>query len=182
MQQPVHVRLREHATFAVAGDAYVRQVVRSLGGHAVEIGPAQRVRYHAAATIAANHLTALCAQVERLAADVGMPVAAYWSMMNDTLDNVAEHGAAATLTGPASRPTGRRSGHMSGQCPPNTTASSTSRAAPQPAAWQATNFRSTSPRRDATGQFGDAETTFSATEPRRAQSMKSARTMARANK
>jgi predicted short-subunit dehydrogenase-like oxidoreductase (DUF2520 family) len=96
-------RLRAHCTFAVAGDPLLRDVVRSLDGEAVEIAPAQRPLYHAAATIAANHLTALCAQVEGLAAEVGVPIDAYWSMMKNTLDNVAEHGAAAALTGPASR-------------------------------------------------------------------------------
>ena len=59
--------------------------------------------YHATATIAANHLTALCAQVESLATDVGVPVDAYWTLMSTTLDNVAAVGPAAALTGPAAR-------------------------------------------------------------------------------
>jgi predicted short-subunit dehydrogenase-like oxidoreductase (DUF2520 family) len=53
--------------------------------------------------VAANHLVALCAQVERLAARVGVPVDAYWDMMAATLDNVAAHGPGAALTGPAAR-------------------------------------------------------------------------------
>jgi predicted short-subunit dehydrogenase-like oxidoreductase (DUF2520 family) len=96
-------RLLDHCTFAIEGDPMLREVVESLGGHAVEIAPPQRATYHAAATIAANHLTALCAQVERLAEDVGVPVAAYWSMMSNTLENVAANGAASALTGPAAR-------------------------------------------------------------------------------
>jgi predicted short-subunit dehydrogenase-like oxidoreductase (DUF2520 family) len=96
-------RLLDHCTFAIDGDPLLRDVVESLGGHAVEVAPSQRAMYHAAATIAANHLTALCAQVERLAADVDVPVAAYWSMMSNTLDNIAANGAANALTGPAAR-------------------------------------------------------------------------------
>ncbi len=96
-------RLLNHCTFAIDGDPLLRDVVESLGGQAVEVAPSQRATYHAAATIAANHLTALCAQVERLAEDVGVPVAAYWSMMSNTLDNVAASGAASALTGPAAR-------------------------------------------------------------------------------
>lgn len=96
-------RLRDHCTFAIDGDAFLHDVVRSLGGRAVEVAPSQRTLYHAAATIAANHLTALCAQVEDLASQVGVPVDAYWSMMRHTLDNVASDGAEAALTGPASR-------------------------------------------------------------------------------
>lgn len=96
-------RLRDHCTFAVDGDPFVDDVVRSLGGRPVKVAPTQRVLYHAAATIAANHLTALCAQVERLAHEVGVPVDAYWSMMRNTLDNVAVIGAGAALTGPAAR-------------------------------------------------------------------------------
>ncbi|MGB3736031.1 MAG: DUF2520 domain-containing protein, partial [Ilumatobacter sp.] len=45
----------------------------------------------------------LCAQVESLAMQVGVPVDAYWAMMRTTLDNVAEVGSAAALTGPAAR-------------------------------------------------------------------------------
>ncbi len=96
-------RLLDHCTFAIDGDPLLRDVVESLGGHAVEVPASKRATYHAAATIAANHLTALCAQVERLAQDVGVPAEAYWSMMSNTLENVATSGAADALTGPASR-------------------------------------------------------------------------------
>lgn len=96
-------RLVDHCTFAVDGDPFTRDVVASLGGRPVEVPAAQRALYHAAATVAANHLTALCAQVERLADAVGVPVDAYWTMMKATLDNVAADGAAGALTGPAAR-------------------------------------------------------------------------------
>ncbi len=96
-------RLLDRCTFAVDGDRFTRDVVQSLGGRPVEVPASQRVLYHATAVVAANHLTALCAQVERLADVVGVPVDAYWAMMASTLDNVADRGAAAALTGPAAR-------------------------------------------------------------------------------
>ena len=50
--------------------------------------------------IASNHLVGLLGQVERLAATVGVPFAAYLDLATDTLANVAELGPAASLTGP----------------------------------------------------------------------------------
>jgi predicted short-subunit dehydrogenase-like oxidoreductase (DUF2520 family) len=97
------LRLRDQCTFAVDGDPSTHDIVGSLGGRPVEVPTAMRPLYHAAASVAANHLTALCAQVERLASTVGVPVDAYWKMMAATLDNVADSGAAAALTGPAAR-------------------------------------------------------------------------------
>ena len=96
-------RLLDGCTFAIEGDPSLRDVVRSLGGRAVEVAASNRATYHAAATIASNHLTVLCSQVERLANEVGVPVDAYWTMMSATLDNVAASGAARALTGPAAR-------------------------------------------------------------------------------
>ncbi len=96
-------RLLDHCTFAIDGDPMLHDVVESLGGLAVSLDPSQRAVYHAAATVAANHLTALCAQVEGLAGVVGVPVAAYWTLMSHTLDSVAQRGAAGALTGPAAR-------------------------------------------------------------------------------
>lgn len=96
-------RLLDHCTFAVDGDPFVNDVVATLGGRAVAVPDEQRALYHATAAVAANHLTALCAQVERLAAHTGVPVDAYWTMMSATLAGVGETGAAAALTGPAAR-------------------------------------------------------------------------------
>jgi len=96
-------RLADGCTFAVDGDPFALDVVASLGGLAVEVPETKRALYHAAASVAANHLTALCAQVERLAETVGIPVDAYWKMMAATLDNVEDSGARAALTGPAAR-------------------------------------------------------------------------------
>ena len=78
-------------------------IVTQLGGRGIEVPGPKRALYHATAAIAANHLTALCAQVESLAAEVGVPVDAYWTLMSTTLDNVAVVGPAAALTGPAAR-------------------------------------------------------------------------------
>ena len=96
-------RLLDSCTFAVDGDPLMAEVVASLGGRAIGVPASSRALYHATASIAANHLTALCAQVESLAAQVGVPVDAYWTLMRTTLDNVADVGAAAALTGPAAR-------------------------------------------------------------------------------
>ncbi len=96
-------RLKAGAVFAVAGDPIARSIVEQLGGRAVAVDDARRSLYHATAAVAANHLVALCAQVERLADEVGVPVEAYWQLMTATLDNVTQRGAAASLTGPAAR-------------------------------------------------------------------------------
>lgn len=89
--------------FAVAGDQRARDVVRALGGRSFEVADADRAAYHAAAVIASNHLVALLGQVERLAAEVGVPMEAYLDLAADTLANVVELGAAEALTGPAAR-------------------------------------------------------------------------------
>ena len=89
--------------FALAGDPLGGEVVRSLGGRSFTVADDDRAAYHAAAVIASNHLVALLGQVERLAAQVGVPMEAYLDLARDTLANVAELGAAAALTGPAAR-------------------------------------------------------------------------------
>lgn len=91
------------AWFAVAGDPIAAEVVGALGGRAVEVGDADRTTYHAAAAVAANHLVALLGQVERLARSVGVPLEAYLDLARGALDNVAEVGPAAALTGPVAR-------------------------------------------------------------------------------
>jgi predicted short-subunit dehydrogenase-like oxidoreductase (DUF2520 family) len=96
-------RLTAGATFAVAGDPVATTIVGALGGQAIEVADDARAIYHAAASVAANHLVALCGQVERLAIAAGVPPSAYWQLMALTLDNVQGSGAAAALTGPAAR-------------------------------------------------------------------------------
>lgn len=96
-------RLLDACTFAVDGDPLLAEIAASLGGRPIEVPGSSRALYHATAAVAANHLTALCAQVEALANQVGVPVDAYWTMMRTTLENVAEAGPAVALTGPAAR-------------------------------------------------------------------------------
>ncbi len=96
-------RLRAGAWFAVAGDPIAASMVESLGGHAFEVDDDDRAAYHAAAVIASNHLVALLAQAERVGALAGVPLDAYLDLVRATVDNVAELGPAAALTGPAAR-------------------------------------------------------------------------------
>ena len=88
---------------AAGGDALAAEVVADLGGHAVEVRDEDRTRYHAAAAIAANHLVALLGQVERVAASIGVPLAAYLPLARGALDNVEALGPADALTGPVRR-------------------------------------------------------------------------------
>ena len=96
-------RLLEGGWFAVAGDPFVRQVVADLGGRAFEVADTDRAAYHAAAVVASNHLVALLGQAERIAAGAGVPFAAFMDLVRATVNNVAELGPAAALTGPAAR-------------------------------------------------------------------------------
>lgn len=91
------------AWFAVAGDAVASEVVAALRGRTVTVSDDDRVGYHAAAVVASNHLVALLGQVERVAASVGVPLEAYLDLVRGSVDNVAERGPAAALTGPVSR-------------------------------------------------------------------------------
>lgn len=96
------VRLRG-AWFATAGDPLIEEVVDALEGHRFAVADADRALYHAAASIASNHLVALLAQVERIGAAAGVPFEAYVALVRATVENVAAIGPAAALTGPASR-------------------------------------------------------------------------------
>lgn len=91
------------AWFAVAGDPVAAEVVDALDGRAVAVADEDRTTYHATAAVAANHLVALLGQVERLARRVGVPLEAYLDLARGALDNVAEVGPAAALTGPVAR-------------------------------------------------------------------------------
>jgi predicted short-subunit dehydrogenase-like oxidoreductase (DUF2520 family) len=96
-------RLLAGARFAVAGDAMAATVVDALGGIAFPVADEDRAAYHAAACIAANHVVALLGQVERVAATAGVPLEAFLGLARGAIDNVAEFGAAAALTGPVAR-------------------------------------------------------------------------------
>lgn len=96
-------RLTAGAWFAVAGDPLVTRLVEDLGGRTIHVADEDRVRYHAAATIASPHLVALLGQVERIAADAGVPFEAYLDLVRATVENVALLGPAAALTGAVRR-------------------------------------------------------------------------------
>ncbi len=89
--------------FAVFGDPLVESLVGDLGGRLVPVDPADRVRYHAAAVVASNHLVALMGQVQRIAATAGVPLEAFLDLAEGALGNVRRLGPAAALTGPAAR-------------------------------------------------------------------------------
>ncbi len=96
-------RLRSGITFAVAGDPLVVEIVESLEGTAVEVADEDRAIYHAAACVAANHVTALLGQVERLAALAGLPLDAFLGLTRAALEDVEHLGPRSALTGPAAR-------------------------------------------------------------------------------
>ncbi len=96
-------RLRSGITFAVAGDPLTRLLAESLGGRVVEVDDRSRTAYHAAASIAANHLVALIGQVERVAATAGLPLDAFAGLMRAATDDAFALGPRRALTGPAVR-------------------------------------------------------------------------------
>ncbi len=85
---------------AVAGDPEVGRLAVSLGLRPFPLADEDRPAYHAAAAIASNHLVALLGQVARLAP---VPLDAFLPLVRATVDNVAELGPAAALTGPVAR-------------------------------------------------------------------------------
>ena len=96
-------RLLSGATFAVAGDPFATTVAAALGGRPIELPDDARPAYHAAAAIAANHVVALLAQVERVAASVGLPLDAFLPLARFAVEDVARIGPRRALTGPATR-------------------------------------------------------------------------------
>ena len=97
-------RLRSGITFAVAGDPMAAAVaVASLGGRPASVDDPDRASYHAAASIAANHLVALIGQVERVAASAGLPLDAFAGPDASRPDDALALGPRRALTGPAAR-------------------------------------------------------------------------------
>jgi predicted short-subunit dehydrogenase-like oxidoreductase (DUF2520 family) len=88
---------------AIDGSARVERVALTLGMRPFRVEATDRVRYHAAACVASNHLVALLGQVQRLAGDAGVPLDAFLPLVRGTVDNVSELGPAAALTGPVAR-------------------------------------------------------------------------------
>lgn len=96
-------RLLDKCSIAVAGDRGVLKIVEALRANSFEINDDNRALYHATACIAANHVTLIASQIERLSELCGVPKAAYLNMAKESIDNVLTMGAAQSLTGPASR-------------------------------------------------------------------------------
>ena len=91
------------AWMAVAGDPEVTTLAEALHARTFAVDEAQRAQYHATATIAASHVAGLMGQVQRNAARVGVPLAAYLDLARSTLANVEALGPSAALTGPIAR-------------------------------------------------------------------------------
>ncbi len=100
-------RLLDHGTFALnaAGDPMGAAIVAALDGRVITLAddPDVRARHHAAACAASNYVTTVLGMVERLAAAAGVSADAYLGLAHGAIDNVAELGAAAALTGPVAR-------------------------------------------------------------------------------
>jgi len=88
---------------AVAGSVRVPDLATSLGLVPFTVADADRAAYHAAASVASNHLIALLGQVERIASDARVPFAAFEPLVRATLDNAFALGPSAALTGPVAR-------------------------------------------------------------------------------
>lgn len=88
---------------AVDGPPEVERLALTLGMRPFRVPSAQRGRYHAAATIASNHLVALLGQAVRVAQSAGVPPEALLPLVRASVDNVAALGAADALTGPVAR-------------------------------------------------------------------------------
>jgi predicted short-subunit dehydrogenase-like oxidoreductase (DUF2520 family) len=88
---------------AVDGPDAVDRLAVTLGMRPFRVAPGDRAEYHAAATIASNHLVAVLGQAARVARDAGVPVEALWPLAQATLANVAAVGAKDALTGPVAR-------------------------------------------------------------------------------
>jgi predicted short-subunit dehydrogenase-like oxidoreductase (DUF2520 family) len=91
------------ATFSVGGDDVTAELVASLKGRAIRLSDAQRVTYHATATVAANHLVALMGHVEVLAESAGLSFRDFVPLIEQALSDAVAMGAQRALTGPASR-------------------------------------------------------------------------------
>jgi predicted short-subunit dehydrogenase-like oxidoreductase (DUF2520 family) len=93
---------------AVAGStARALRVAQALaeaaGLRAAEVADADRPAYHAAASMAANFLVTLEGAAERVAATAGVERALLVPLVRAALENWAQRGARAALTGPIAR-------------------------------------------------------------------------------
>ena len=99
------------SVFAIEGDreavALARRLARDVGGRPVQLKAGTKALYHAAAVLAAGHVTALLdmsVQAMRAAGlDERDALAAVLPLVRGTLANVEAAGTAAALTGPFAR-------------------------------------------------------------------------------
>jgi predicted short-subunit dehydrogenase-like oxidoreductase (DUF2520 family) len=80
-----------------------RELAGALGMRPVEVAEADRVAYHAAASIASNFLITLEAAAERVAATAGIERELLVPLVRATIENWAALGAERALTGPVAR-------------------------------------------------------------------------------
>ncbi len=105
------------APAAVAGAtpgtlALATTLALSLGMRPVEVDDSDRAAYHAAASIASNFLITLEAAAERLAASAGVDRELLVPLVRATVENWAQLGAPAALTGPVARGDERTVAHQ----------------------------------------------------------------------
>jgi predicted short-subunit dehydrogenase-like oxidoreductase (DUF2520 family) len=88
---------------AVEGPPAVERLALTLGLRPFHVDADRRAGYHAAATIASNHLVALLGQAVRVAEAAGVPPEALLPLVRASVDNVDALGPADALTGPVAR-------------------------------------------------------------------------------
>jgi predicted short-subunit dehydrogenase-like oxidoreductase (DUF2520 family) len=88
---------------AIEGPPAVERLALSLGMRPFRVAAGERARYHAAATIASNHLVALLGQAVRVAEAAGVPAEALLPLVRTSVENVDALGAPDALTGPVAR-------------------------------------------------------------------------------
>lgn len=97
--------------FAIDGDeaamAAARQMVETVGGHALSIPPQKRALYHAAACLASNYMVGLLRAAAQVFEACGIEeqdsLAALRPILEGTLQNVLTQGTKKSLTGPICR-------------------------------------------------------------------------------
>lgn len=91
------------AWYALTGDEAIRRLADAVYGRSFSVADEHKAAYHAAASIAANHLVALLGQVQRIGFEAGVPFEAYLDLARASLENVAALGPIDALTGPVAR-------------------------------------------------------------------------------
>ncbi len=97
--------------FAVEGDrgasAVLRDLAAKLGGVPLELSPASKVLYHAAAVMVSNYTVALFAAADEILGDLGLEESlaeqGLLSLLKGTVANIEAMGLPRCLTGPIAR-------------------------------------------------------------------------------